>query len=212
MEEKLTTLLEYRKHLSDQYADRAALWSLQEAAVDEMADLLVCQLDGMDQAKFRIPRDPRLRCTASLPFGLRLFCFQCFSTFLWLPYRCARWLRIETRSLLLLTLIVAKGFTCAAQDEGAWPLVFRLLWLHSIHFVPNLCLSPACWLLRHFCLENLRDSFKFRIFFGNPCNGRDLQAWELHNCRVGCTRIGKSCWDLPPARQAVSIKFSPSRR
>ena len=90
MEEKLTTLLEYRKHLSDQYADRAALWSLQEAAVDEMADLLVCQLDGMDQAKFRIPRDPRLRCTASLPFGLGLFCFQCFSTFLWLPYRCAR--------------------------------------------------------------------------------------------------------------------------
>ena len=66
VEEKLGTLVEYRKHLAEQYQDRALLWSLQEASLDPMSDVLVCQLDGMDQSKYRLPRDPRLRCTASV--------------------------------------------------------------------------------------------------------------------------------------------------
>ena len=66
LEQKLGTLMEYRQHLADQYQDRTLLWTVQEASVDPMADVLVCQLDGMDQSKFRLPRDPRLRCTASV--------------------------------------------------------------------------------------------------------------------------------------------------
>jgi len=69
LEEKLGILVEYRRHLADQYQDRTLLWTLQEAAVDDMSDVLVMQLDGMDQGKFRLPRDPGLRCTASVPLG-----------------------------------------------------------------------------------------------------------------------------------------------
>ena len=66
MEARLGALLEYRSHLASQYADRALNWSLQELGADEMADTLVLQIDGMDQSKFRLPRDPMLRSTASL--------------------------------------------------------------------------------------------------------------------------------------------------
>ena len=66
MEARLGALLEYRSHLASQYADRALNWSLQELGGDEMADTLVLQIDGMDQSKFRLPRDPMLRSTASL--------------------------------------------------------------------------------------------------------------------------------------------------
>lgn len=90
MEEKLATLLEYRKHLSDQYSDRAALWALQEAAVDEMADLLVCQIDGMDQAKFRIPRDPQLRSSASLPLD--------FSNSIFFWRQISHWIKVSIQA------------------------------------------------------------------------------------------------------------------
>ena len=66
LEEKLGTLIAYRRHLAEQYQDRTLLWTLQEASLDSMSDLVAMQLDGMDQAKFRLPRDPRLRSTASL--------------------------------------------------------------------------------------------------------------------------------------------------
>eukprot|EP00434_Breviolum_minutum_P019610 symbB.v1.2.017297.t1/scaffold1343.1/size124258/6 len=72
LEEKLGTLLEYRRHLSEQYQDRTLLWMMQEASLDPMSDVLVCQIDGMDQEKFRLPRDPGLRCTASLRLDLSL--------------------------------------------------------------------------------------------------------------------------------------------
>lgn len=72
LEEKLGTLLEYRRHLSEQYQDRTLLWMMQEASLDPMSDVLVCQIDGMDQGKFRLPRDPGLRCTASLRLDLSL--------------------------------------------------------------------------------------------------------------------------------------------
>ena len=66
MEERLGALMQYRSHLASQYADRALNWSLQECGQDELADLIICQTDGMDQSKFRLPRDPQLRMTSSL--------------------------------------------------------------------------------------------------------------------------------------------------
>ena len=72
IEEKLGTLIEYRRHLAEQYQDRSLLWMLQEASLDSMSDVLVCQIDGMNQGKFRLPRDPGLRCTASLHLDLSL--------------------------------------------------------------------------------------------------------------------------------------------
>lgn len=66
MEEKLGALIEYRKHLAAQFADRAISWQLQQLASDPMSDCIVMQIDGMDQGKFRLPRDPKLRATASV--------------------------------------------------------------------------------------------------------------------------------------------------
>lgn len=66
MEEKLGMLLEYRQHLASQYADRSICWMLQQLPVDPMSDCVVMQIDGMDQGKFRFPRDPKLRASASL--------------------------------------------------------------------------------------------------------------------------------------------------
>ena len=66
MEERLGTLVRYRKHLADQYQDRSICWGLQELCLDEMSNLLVLQTDGMDQGKFRLPRDPKLRASAAV--------------------------------------------------------------------------------------------------------------------------------------------------
>ena len=66
MEERLGILMRYRKHLADQYQDRSICWGLQELCLDEMSNLLVLQTDGMDQAKFRLPRDPKLRASAAV--------------------------------------------------------------------------------------------------------------------------------------------------
>ena len=66
MEVKLGELVKYRSHLASQYADRALTWALQELGSDPLGDILVVQVDGMDQGKFRLPRDPKLKSTASL--------------------------------------------------------------------------------------------------------------------------------------------------
>ena len=71
LEQKLGALVNYRKHLAGQYADRSICWTLQQLAFDEQSDLCVMQIDGMDQGKFRLPRDPKLRCTASLARHVR---------------------------------------------------------------------------------------------------------------------------------------------
>lgn len=71
MEVKLGALVAYRQHLASQYADRTLLWSMQELGSDPMGDLMICQLDGMDQGKFRLPRDPQLKATASLAKFIR---------------------------------------------------------------------------------------------------------------------------------------------
>ena len=78
LEEKLGTLIAYRRHLAEQYQDRTLLWTLQESSLDSMSDVVVMQLDGMDQGKFRLPRDPRLRSTASLNLAVHIFS-QCCS-------------------------------------------------------------------------------------------------------------------------------------
>ena len=66
MEIKLGELVKYRSHLASEYSDRAITWALQELGSDPLGDLLVVQVDGMDQGKFRLPRDPKLKSTASL--------------------------------------------------------------------------------------------------------------------------------------------------
>ena len=39
--------------------------------MDPMSDIIVMQTDGMDQGKFRLPQDPKLRATASLASMVR---------------------------------------------------------------------------------------------------------------------------------------------
>ena len=65
LEQKLAALLAYRAHLAAQYADRAICWTLQELPIDSLSDCIVPQSDGMDQGKFRLPRDPALHAIAS---------------------------------------------------------------------------------------------------------------------------------------------------
>ena len=72
LEERLGQLVQYRRHLADQYQDRAAQWSLQELCLDETSDLLCIQVDGMDQSKYSLPRDPCLRATAAVSSGCNL--------------------------------------------------------------------------------------------------------------------------------------------
>lgn len=63
----------YRRHVGDQYRDRQALWSVQSVsgeALSQMGDVsssvIAVLIDGMDQSKFAIPRDPALRSTADV--------------------------------------------------------------------------------------------------------------------------------------------------
>lgn len=68
LEERLGQLIKYRQHLADQYQDRVISWGLQELVLDDPSDLVVIQVDGLDQAKFALPRDPKLRATSSVSF------------------------------------------------------------------------------------------------------------------------------------------------
>ena len=66
LETKLGSLKTYRQHLHDQYVDRTVTWTLGDLSADPHSDIVVMWLDGMDQAKFALPRDPGLRTPASL--------------------------------------------------------------------------------------------------------------------------------------------------
>ncbi len=71
-QERYGALKLYRTHLHHQYADRTCLWALRAAATQEPnSGLLVMMLDGMDQGKFALPRDPGLRGAASVEKYLR---------------------------------------------------------------------------------------------------------------------------------------------
>ncbi|CAE7889335.1 unnamed protein product [Symbiodinium microadriaticum] len=58
---RLGALRLYRRHLVDQYSDRCAIWSLRDISGDVMSRTLTVTSDGADQAKYCIPRDPKLR-------------------------------------------------------------------------------------------------------------------------------------------------------
>lgn len=82
LEAKLTAVKVYRQHLHDQYVDRSACWALQDLSKDPLSGVLVILLDGIDQAKFSVPRDKGLRTSAELtlnPIG-KTFCYckSCF--------------------------------------------------------------------------------------------------------------------------------------
>jgi hypothetical protein len=63
----------YRGHVAEQYRDRQALWSMQSVSGEALSQLgdvsgnvITVLVDGCDQSKFCIPRDPALRSTADV--------------------------------------------------------------------------------------------------------------------------------------------------
>lgn len=69
LEEKLHAVKVYRDHLYSQYCDRSIQWSLEEASRDPSSGVLSILLDGMDQAKFRLPKHPGHRAVSSMTLG-----------------------------------------------------------------------------------------------------------------------------------------------
>ena len=67
MNQRMDSLKLYKQHIQSQYADRTTFWSLRHLAADPggVGDVLVITLDGMDQGKFALPRDPALRAAAA---------------------------------------------------------------------------------------------------------------------------------------------------
>ena len=65
LSEKLGAVTQYRRHLKDQYNDRSILWTLCDVANSREGDILLLWLDGMEQAKFQVPRDRGLRTASS---------------------------------------------------------------------------------------------------------------------------------------------------
>ena len=72
VEFKLGQMMAYREHLHGQFSDRTVMWTLGELAAMDECNIIVASIDGMDQAKFRLPRDPGLRTSASMLLGLDL--------------------------------------------------------------------------------------------------------------------------------------------
>lgn len=73
-DQKLGSLQMYRAHLHDQFCDRTVCWQLQAISAEPSSDLVTLCIDGLDQAKFALPRDPQLRSASSLPFVSTSFC------------------------------------------------------------------------------------------------------------------------------------------
>lgn len=70
LESKLQTLKHYRAHLHSQYCDRACMWQLQSASAEPESEVLFISTDGLDQAKFALPRHPDLRANAAVYLGM----------------------------------------------------------------------------------------------------------------------------------------------
>ena len=62
--EKLGCVKAYRAHLKSQYSDRSLLWQLCDLAYSREGDIMLIWIDGMEQAKFAVPRSRGLK-TAS---------------------------------------------------------------------------------------------------------------------------------------------------
>ena len=83
-EQKLGCLQGYRSHLHDQYCDRTVIWTLQSEGSDPRSSILLICTDGLDQAKFSLPRDPQLRSNAGLTFSFTrkfIVCHPCYVDF-----------------------------------------------------------------------------------------------------------------------------------
>lgn len=65
-EQKLGAVQMYRAHLHDQFCDRSVCWQIQAESADPSTDVLCICTDGLDQAKFALPRDPGLRTSSAL--------------------------------------------------------------------------------------------------------------------------------------------------
>ena len=74
VEGKLDALQQYRFHLHSQYRDRCCLWQLQSQSSEPNCEILFISTDGLDQAKFALPRHPDLRANAAVFFGWYLTC------------------------------------------------------------------------------------------------------------------------------------------
>lgn len=72
MEEKLADVKAYRDHLHSQFVDRSIQWSLNELSQDHTSGTLMVLVDGLDQAKFRLPRHPGLRPVSSMNLSWKL--------------------------------------------------------------------------------------------------------------------------------------------
>lgn len=70
LEAKLSAIQMYRQHLHDQFADRTLCWRMQATSQDHESRLLTICIDGLDQAKFALPRDPQLRSSAVMRLSL----------------------------------------------------------------------------------------------------------------------------------------------
>ena len=69
VEAKLHVLQHYRSHLHAQYADRTCMWQLQSESSEPHSEVLFISTDGLDQAKFALPRHPELKASASVCSG-----------------------------------------------------------------------------------------------------------------------------------------------
>ena len=65
-DQKLGSLQMYPAHLRDQFCDRTVCWKMQAIGAEPTSDLICICIDGRDQAKFALPRDPALRSSAAL--------------------------------------------------------------------------------------------------------------------------------------------------
>ena len=69
VEAKIEVLHQYRLHLHSQYSDRTCLWTLQSQGSEPHCEVLFLSTDGLDQAKFSLPRDPGLKTNAAVHLG-----------------------------------------------------------------------------------------------------------------------------------------------
>ena len=74
---KVQVLHQYRFHLHAQYRDRTCLWQLQSQSSEPNCDVLFISTDGLDQAKFALPRHPDLRANAAVYFRWMVLFWCC---------------------------------------------------------------------------------------------------------------------------------------
>lgn len=117
-EQKLGCLQGYRAHLHDQYCDRTVIWTLQSEGCDPQAQILMLCTDGLDQAKFQLPRDPQLCTNAGLILGLLM------------TLSCGFWIKLKwIQPFLTWYIFIWYGF--------------QLFWYGLGNSDPNKFVSPA---------------------------------------------------------------------